>query len=260
MTAARRLDARRPLFGSLRARWFLRQATERGADAEVSGSPMVVNRGTLELGRRFRLGSSPAQSHIVVGEGARLVAGDDVTVSYGAAISCQREVTIGDGCRIGPYSVIHDSDFHVAGDHHGQAELTPIHIGNHVRIGSRVTIMRGSVIGDRVTVLPGSVVSGRIADGLVVGGVPARAGGTADGSGEETDFLEVVMAALGLTHPPLPTDGPDQISSWDSLGALKLLLALEDAYGVSLGEAEMKQAQSVEGLRAVVEEARQRHE
>ncbi len=100
------------------------------------------------------------------------------------------------------------------------------------------------------------MVSGVIAAGADVGGVPAR---PLNEKGEgPVDLPELVMRILGLASPPGPSDGPEQIAQWDSLGTLRLLLAVEETFGITLGEDEMKAARSVAHLTEVVAAARAR--
>lgn len=237
----------------LRARWLLRCATELGDDLWVSGRPFLRNFGFLRIGSGFKFGSSPGQSHIVVERAGRMVIGNDVTISFGAAIHCRQAVNLGDGCQIGPFVVIHDSDFHVVGQREARAEPLPIVIGNRVHLGARVTIMRGTTIGEGATVLGGSVVSGQIEPGSVVGGVPARPVSEL-ATGGSTDLREFVMRVLGLETLPGFDDGPDQIPAWDSLGSLKLLLALEDAYQVTVREDAMNKVHSIGALALMLED------
>lgn len=58
-----------------------------------------------------------------------------------------------------------------------------------------------------------------------------------------------------LAEKPEPSDGPDQIPEWDSLGALKILLAIEKTYGISVREDQLKAAQSVARLDEIVRTA-----
>jgi acyl carrier protein len=53
-------------------------------------------------------------------------------------------------------------------------------------------------------------------------------------------------------------DGPAQIKEWDSLGALRILLAVEEDLGVTLGEQDMAKVRTVADLVATVDEARSR--
>src|SRR5262249_38241070 len=152
---------------------------------------------------------------------------------------------------LGPFVVIMDNDFHKVGDRNAAAEIAPVRIGANVRIGARVTILRGSIIGDDVRILSGSMVSGVIPDGVTVGGVPARvvSGGHA-GIRSSVDIAGLVQSVLALPQRPLPEEGPAEIAAWDSLGTLRLLLAIEETYGVSIDEAEMRAATTVASLTA----------
>ena len=55
-----------------------------------------------------------------------------------------------------------------------QNHYAPIHIGNHVWIGSNATVLPGVTIGDWAVVAAGAVVTKNVAERMVVGGVPAR--------------------------------------------------------------------------------------
>jgi acyl carrier protein/carbonic anhydrase/acetyltransferase-like protein (isoleucine patch superfamily) len=244
----------------LRRALWLRNVTQVGKDVVVEGRPFIANEGSFVIGDRAVLSSRPVQSHFVVGRGGRLVLGAGATVSYGAAISAQAEVLIGRQTQIGPLVVIMDSDFHVVGDPDARPPETPISIGNDVVIESRVTILRGSVIGDGARVRSGSVVSGSIAAGTTVAGVPAGVLGEVPvelGPQGSLDLRPLVQLVLGLSSTPELDDGPDQIPQWDSLGALKLLLAIERTFKVTLPEEQLKKAQSIALLTQVVASAQQ---
>jgi acetyltransferase-like isoleucine patch superfamily enzyme/acyl carrier protein len=237
---------------------WLRQVSQVGRGVVLDGRPFVQNQGFLSLGDGVFLASRPVQSHLVVGQGGRLEIGRGALIAYGAAISAQSEVQIGENTRVGPLVVIMDSDFHVAGDRDAHAEPKPIRLGSGVVIESRVTVLRGSSIGDGARVRSGSVVSGHVPAGVTVAGVPAgvwseQAPAT---DGAELDVASVVMSALNLPAPPNPSDGPEQIAQWDSFGALKLLLALERAFQVTIREEQLKSAHSIGDLVEVIEAAR----
>jgi len=240
----------------LAAGYRLRSANRVGKGAVVLGRPFISNEGEIVIGRGLHLCSRPVQSHLVAKGDGRIEIGDDVFISYGAAISAESAVIIGDRTRLGPFVVVMDSDFHVAGDRNARAESTPVKIGRDVVVGSRVTVLRGADIGDGARVQGGSVVSGTVAAGAVVGGVPARA--LVEHGAHEADVPRLVQRVLGLSVLPQSQDGPKEIPVWDSLGTLKLLLALEEAFGVVLGEEAMRSARSVSELERVVERAQRR--
>ena len=256
------------IFGPAR-RWIARTQVERalrdcdavGPDAAIEGRPTVLNGGFISVGARFRLASSPVPSHLVTQHGGRIEIGHDVTIAHGAAIASHARITIGDGTRIGPFCVVMDTDFHVAGDAAAKHATSPVSIGRNVRIGSHVTILRGTVIGDGVTVESGSVVNGVTASNRRIGGVPARVlASSCERIARATDVAKaipgVVMRALGLdTEPPLDA-GRDQIPQWDSLGTLKLVLAIEEAFGVELDARELLHLRSIGSLVPIIEHAR----
>ncbi len=153
--------------------WLTRRCTSLGQGAWLRGRPYVNNLGSLTIGSRFRCAATPVISHLVtIGPGV-LVIGNDVSISYGAAIYCEIGILIGDGTRLGPYVVISDSNFHVAGDLLARPAPRPVEIGCGVKIGARVTVLPGTNIGDGATVVAGSTVRGSVGAGAVVSGVPA---------------------------------------------------------------------------------------
>jgi acetyltransferase-like isoleucine patch superfamily enzyme len=243
---------RQALERSTAALW-LRSVDRVGSDPVLIGRPHIDNSGRIQIGDEFSFASRPAPSHLVAMRDASLQIGDRVTISYGAAISSQLSVIIGDDTRIGPFVVIMDSDFHVAGDRSALAQPAPVRIGARVQIGSRVTILRGTEIGDAARVESGSVVSGSVPAGARVGGVPARS--VAEASEGLADLPRLVARVLGLAHAPDVHHGPAEIPEWDSLGTLKLLLAIEDAFRVSVREEEMAKVRSIADLYRIVDSA-----
>ncbi len=55
-----------------------------------------------------------------------------------------------------------------------QKKTKPVKIGNHVWIGTRVTILKGVNIGDGAVIAAGSVVTKDIPAGSLAAGVPAK--------------------------------------------------------------------------------------
>ena len=245
---------------TLLAALWLRRCDAIGAGAALVGRPWIENRGRLVIGDRLRLASVPVQSHLVVAPGGTLEIGDDVTIGYGAALEAHVCVQIGPGSRLGPFVSIADTDFHVAGQPEARPDSTPILLGRDVRLGSRVTVLRGAVVGDGARVLAGSVVSGEVPAGATVGGVPARpvGAGLQPAAGDPAaDVPRVVAETLALPELPSLEQGPNELSGWDSLGALRLLLALEERFGVTLDETAMPRARHVADLVALVRAAQE---
>jgi acetyltransferase-like isoleucine patch superfamily enzyme/acyl carrier protein len=250
-----------------RARRWLRSCAEVGADPRLEGRPSLGGGERIRIGARFHLASVPSPSHMVTGPKGFITIGDDVSIGHGAAIAAHVRIGIGDGTRIAPYVIILDTDFHAVGDQagHSQAQAEAISIGRGVRIGSHVTILRGAELGDGAIVTAGSVVSGKVPAGVRVSGVPARvamvrAGAGAGDADASIVVPEVVRDSFGLEALPGPAEGKAEIGQWDSLGALRLLLALEDTLGLSLNADDVMHAGTVGALIDVVERSLARAE
>jgi acetyltransferase-like isoleucine patch superfamily enzyme/acyl carrier protein len=239
----------------------LRKCSSVGDDCRLDGLPTIMAwpNVRIAIGDRFHLSSSPETSHLVAGEGAEIRIGNDVWIGHGASISANQRVTIGDGTKLGPFVTIMDTDFHVAGDRAAAPGSSPIAIGRDVRIGSGATILRGATIGDGAVIEPGAVVSGQIPDGATAGGVPARVR-TAKTMGDDDDVVDVVMRALGLVAPPMLDDGPRSLPGWDSLGSLKILLALEDVFGITIEQEALLRVHCVRDVASLVTSAREKSE
>lgn len=230
----------------------LRKHAEVEAPCFALGAPWVENRGRISIGSGFHISSRPVQTHLVVHRGATLRIGHDVHVSHGCGIACHSLIQIGDRTQIGAFTMVLDSDYHVPGDPTAKAVPLPIEIGREVCIGSQVTILRGSRIGDHAIIEPGTVVSGDIPAGARVAGVPARLvldpqQGEKDGS-VDTRVTRTAMRTFRLETPPSLNDGPEQINAWNSLGALSLLVSIEEEFGVSLSEQDVQSVRTLGDL------------
>jgi acetyltransferase-like isoleucine patch superfamily enzyme/acyl carrier protein len=225
-------------------------ATNVGGEAVVVGRATIVNRGRIDVGGGFVLSSQPLASHLIVDHGGELLIGDRVRIGFGAAIACERRIRIGDDSTLGPYVSLADSDFHVVGDRDARPEPRPVEIGRRVVVGARVTILPGTTIGDDVEVAAGSVVGGTVPAGDRVAGVPARpvTAAGASGSSPAEAVLDLVQRTLALPARPARGEARAAIAEWDSLGALRILVALEEDLGVQLGEADVLEAATVGDL------------
>jgi acetyltransferase-like isoleucine patch superfamily enzyme len=227
----------------------------------LRGAPFVSNTGELRIGDDFHLVSRPVRSHLFVT--GRMVIGHRVRVGAGAAISCLGSVILEDDVAIGDFAIVLDSDFHAAEDMSARSAPRPIRIGKKARIGHRVVVLPGSSIGPGAVVRAGSIVSGEVAAGTTVEGNPARVRLERDDSAEPTgdaarDVPRLVMRVFGLPGIPDIYAGPAQISQWDSLGALRLIVALEETFGISLAEDQFKSVRSIHDLVGHVEGAGRR--
>lgn len=107
---------------------------------------------------------------IILFKGAKLTIGNSF-INSDCRIRCHSAITIGDGCAISHGLVIMDSDAHLL---NGSKNTAPVVIGNHVWIGTQVTILSGVRVGDGAVIAAGSLVTKDVSSGALVGGVPAR--------------------------------------------------------------------------------------
>jgi acetyltransferase-like isoleucine patch superfamily enzyme len=237
----RRIEAALALFGCDRV----------GSGALVVGHPKIVNEGRISIGDGFHFTSEPVTAHLFAERGGIIEIGNDVSIGHGSGIAARGRIRIGNGSRLGAFVLAMDTDYHVAGDTTAtkEAEITPIEIGAGVRIGNRVTILRGAVIGDGATILDGSVVIGDVPAGARVAGVPARSLRSVpredSDEGVELRVRRVAQATFRLIDLPVLALGPAELEAWDSLGTLSFLLALEEEFSVPLGEDEMRDVRTL---------------
>lgn len=111
-------------------------------------------------------------SSLYINQGAILELGSGYC-NLNASISCFEHITIGSGVLISEQVLIRDSD-----DHQILNQIKnvtkPIHIGNHVWIGMRATILKGVTIGDGAIIAAGSVVTADVPANCLAAGVPAK--------------------------------------------------------------------------------------
>lgn len=242
-----------------------------GARPHVTGLPFIENLGVLTIGDDLDLSSGPVRSHLVTGVHGVLEIGDHVTIGSGAAIAAEMRVRIGDGAHLGPMVMVLDTDYHVAGDSDAPPEASPVVIGPGAWLGEGVTVLRGATIGRGARVEAGSVVSGNVPDGARVAGIPARvikgpeetgtlpakpgrpSSPTEVPSSVTARVLRVAADVFVLPSLPSPTDGPKTLPAWDSLGALRLLVSLEEAFSIRLPDGALAGARDLEAVSAAVQ-------
>jgi acetyltransferase-like isoleucine patch superfamily enzyme/acyl carrier protein len=243
------------MIGERRARWLLRGCNSVGARPQLDGAVHVENHGYLELGNDVSIRSSPVVSHLFTGPSGVLRIGNDVTIGHGAAISAFTEVVLDYAAVIGPFALILDNDFHQAANHRQPGLRQPIHVGRGAHLGARVTLLRGASIGEEAQVRAGSVVSGQVPAGAVVAGVPAVRvdGAETPPAPYASNVADIVRVAPGLPEPLDPACRRDSLAEWDSLGALNVLLALEQRFHTTLDPSQMLRAETMGDVAALVE-------
>jgi maltose O-acetyltransferase len=287
-----RRKAARYLEGLALSPLYLRHCDSVGKRARTRGAPFIENLGRITIGDDFNLVSIWVQSHLVTGHQGSLAIGNSVNINFGAAISAHESVSIGDRVRIGPYSIIMDSDYHSAADR-DRRPTSPIVIEEDAWLAGRVSVLKGSRIGRGAVVTAGSVVSGIIPAGVIAGGVPARVLRKIDGIDRtSTDWMESAAPVVENAPPlPLPPDvrapssasvladgnlvarvksviastfsidgevdldwGPKEIPKWDSMGQLRLTLALEEQFKIAISEDQLVDMLSVGRVCTIVQD------
>lgn len=140
----------------------------------TSGTPSTVKicrNGSLVIGGRVSVSRG---TRIWIGGGATVEIGDGTFIHLDTAIMCWERVTIGTGCLISwNVNMIDGNQHQLVMGGISWPKTSPIEIGDHVWIGTNVTII-GTSIGDGSVIGAGSVVTSAVPAKVVVNGNPAK--------------------------------------------------------------------------------------
>jgi acetyltransferase-like isoleucine patch superfamily enzyme len=157
-------------------------------------SEIIINRnGRFFFNRRYN-GNDPFVGHFTMEEGAKLIVKEKFSIMTGARVSigknatleitdgyinhnvflvCREKITIGRGATISNNVVIRDNDAHeITGKKY--VSKKPIEIGDHVWIGTNVTILKGVKIGNGTVIAANSLVNKDIPEKSLAGGIPVK--------------------------------------------------------------------------------------
>lgn len=97
-------------------------------------------------------------------------------LNYGVTVLDSSPVTIGDGCMVGPGTVISCASHAVDPGQRaaGVSSSAPVRLGRNVWLGANVTVCGGVTIGENSVVGAGSVVTRDVPSGVVAWGAPCR--------------------------------------------------------------------------------------
>lgn len=101
-------------------------------------------------------------SRIVIGKNGQWIAGNNFICTSTMSLICFKNITMGKDVLISWDTLLMDTDFHYiskAGDIKHVVNEKEIVIGNHVWIGCRVTVLKGTTLGDDCVIAAGSVVT-----------------------------------------------------------------------------------------------------
>ncbi|MBB1557372.1 MAG: hypothetical protein HG439_002660 [candidate division SR1 bacterium] len=143
--------------------------------AIIRGFPILRHKKLIKIGENFQLGRYTRLS-------GNIEIGNNVFInefgSINASVSEEGKIIFGNDIMCGPGVFFQSGDHPFRkGEMYMKAEggrSAPIIIGNNVRIGAKVIILKGVTIGDNTVVGAGSVVTKPLPSGVLAVGNPCR--------------------------------------------------------------------------------------
>lgn len=123
---------------------------------------------------KFLMSAGP--TYLKAEHGGEIVIGNRVFLNHNFSATAMERIRIGDNCNIANNVVIVDHDHAIVDGIPSGSEyvVAPVYIGDNVWIGANVCILKGVKIGNGAVIAAGAVVTHDVADGTLVGGVPAK--------------------------------------------------------------------------------------
>ena len=146
----------------------------KGKPKRIRGFVLTVgNNAQVHIGKNANL-----RGKFHVGDGCKLIIGDNVQCSWAVLINAEEQtsITIGNDCLFSDIS-IYSSDSHSIFDVESKERLNcaaNIVLGNRVWLGRRVIVTKGVIIGDDVAVGAGSLVNKDLPSHSVCAGLPVK--------------------------------------------------------------------------------------
>jgi hypothetical protein len=191
------------------------------SNSHITGGRWLTIFGKLTIGKPIRLLTHPSEKTIVdlhgelctrgdvaIGRGCRIWVGDgarcvlaDCYISGNTLAFIRHGLTIGPGSAISWGCQFLDDDWNSLLYSDKRDKPTQITIGEHVWIGSNVSVLKGVTVGDGCAVAAGSVVTHSYPPNCLIGGNPARVlkeniRWTKDSMGGRTDAFTALPAVL----------------------------------------------------------------
>ncbi|MFZ4411866.1 MAG: acyltransferase [Bacteroidales bacterium] len=157
----------------IKTRIYLLKCNKVGKMVFTKGKPQINNKGTLIIGNYNSIWSKISNTRLSAHLGGYLEIGDHNYIN-GAFISASNRVVLGNNIKIGPQTMIMDSDFHDISDHNKEGQSAEIIIEDNVWLGARCTVLKGVHIGKGAVVAIGAVVTKDVPANAIVGGIPAK--------------------------------------------------------------------------------------
>ncbi|MDR1399312.1 MAG: acyltransferase [Treponema sp.] len=171
--------------------WFL---PFRGGYYDIHKTAIIIINKNASFSFNRKKGKDPFQGHFVMEEGAKLIvnghfsieSGGRVLICKNAALEldsgyignnvfivCKKNIKIGNGATISHNLVLRDNDAHEIIDEN-YISIKSIEIGDHVWIGTNVTILKGVKIGNGAVIGANSLVNKSIPEKTIAAGNPAK--------------------------------------------------------------------------------------
>ena len=139
----------------------------------TKGRPQIKNKGTLTIGSYNSFWSIISDTRLAAQPGGFLQIGNYNYIN-GAIISASTKVVLGNNIKIGPQTMIMDSDFHDIYDHNKEGVSAEIILADNVWIGAKCTILKGVHIGEGAVIGIGSIVTKDVPANAIIGCEPAK--------------------------------------------------------------------------------------
>lgn len=151
-----------------------------GKNIKVEHPTIFQGRGKLVLqdGAWLGFGLAGAKTNPILLQpreaGSEIILEKNCAVMNGCELVARKSIRIGAHTRIGPQTLIYDSDFHEVHPElrHHTGKTEPVVIEENVWIGSRAIILKGVRIGRDAVIAAGCVVSRDVPAGSMVAGNP----------------------------------------------------------------------------------------
>lgn len=259
-------------YSLLTAPFNLRHCDKVGSRPRTRHRPHIENMGTMVIGNDVNINSRNVKTDLVTGPQGYLEIGDKTSINFGVSIVANKKITIGKQVRIGPYTMIYDSNMHVHGNRYKRAPGDPVTIGDDVWLASRVMVMKGSRVGKGSMVAAGSVVSGIIPPYVIAAGIPARIVKYLQAP-EESGFMwedkrdgkalngqiydrvrKVASDSFAIDMGVIKsTDSHNTVENWNAFRHVKFIRALENEFSIKFIDKDWSRLTTIEKISKIIE-------